>query len=568
MDFNEGWLCKYERKEQTTELPVAVDVPKETQITLINRIPQEARNDTAIVFRSRMQEVKVYIEGELVYQYPETDLIGRGLPSVWNFVRLSEDDAGKEIQICLQSPYSAFSGRISGVRFGDYNDLVSDVISRQIFILRLSIMIGFIGVAIILISFLERRYRIYGWHRNLGLLLVIVSMWLCGESRMPSGKIGIETWYYLSMLSLLFCPSFLIAYLHERWKHIWEKVTLSLFWIFTVSAVLCVASEAAGGPDLAELLPVAHILTAAALVYTVLIQIRAVMSGTAAIRSEVFCLGLIALAGAVEIVQFYTTDRMVGLYIRMAILLYGLNLFRLSVVTLYRKVRENQELERKLSRSRAELVTSQIQPHFIYNTLNTIRYLISEDPEAARRTVYDFSTYLRSNLDSVKGRERIPFSDELRHIRAYLNIEKMRFQDRLKVEEDIEAKSFLVPPLSIEPLVENAVKHGICMKMEGGTVTIRSREETDAYIVQIEDDGRGFDVEAMQRKLEREYGESDADGSISDADEAREQRAEAGSHIGLVSIRFRVQEISGGSVRIESRPGAGTRVTVTFPKVS
>lgn len=157
------------------------------------------------------------------------------------------------------------------------------------------------------------------------------------------------------------------------------------------------------------------------------------------------------------------------------------------------------------------------------------------DPETAQQTVYDFSTYLRSNLDNVGERELIPFSDELRHIQAYLNIEKVRFGERLRVAEDIGTKSFQVPPLSVQPLVENAVKHGICARMEGGTVTIRSREEADAYVVEVEDDGIGFEVESIEKR-----------GKVSDKF----------SHIGLENIRFRIREIARGRLDIHSRHAA------------
>lgn len=212
------------------------------------------------------------------------------------------------------------------------------------------------------------------------------------------------------------------------------------------------------------------------------------------------------------------------------------------------KVRDNKELTRLLKMSRAELMASQIKPHFIYNALNSIRTLIKVDPDKAQQTVYDFSTYLRSNLDNTGAEAQIPFSRELRHIEAYLNIEKIRFEERLQVATDIRAKSFLVPPLSVQPLVENAVKHGICTRVEGGTVTIRSREEADAYVVEVEDDGVGFDPEELEQRqawggAEHKY-----------------------THIGLANIRFRVEELAGGSLAVASWPGKGTLVTVRFPK--
>ena len=128
----------------------------------------------------------------------------------------------------------------------------------------------------------------------------------------------------------------------------------------------------------------------------------------------------------------------------------------------------------------------------------------------------------------------VPFTDELRHIKAYLNIEKIRFGDRLNVETEIGTSTFCVPPLSIQPIVENAVKHGICKKVNGGTVKIRSFEKESGYIIVVEDDGAGFDMAELEAK----------------------------SHIGIQSIRLRVGTIAGGNLELQSEPGAGTNVDV------
>ena len=501
-----------------------------------------------------MQNVKVYIEDRLIYQYPDQDLIGREIPSAWNFVRLSESDAGQRIRICISSPYTRFSGGISGVQYGEYNNLVTGIISAQIKILRMSILIVFLGMAVVLLSIVSRRYNIFTWHRNLGMLLIVIAVWLCGEAGMPSGKVGLEAWHYFALISLLFCPVFLNAYLYARWKDDHGKITGILFYVSLIAAVGCLASEVLGGPDLIQMIPLMHVMIGISLIYALLLYILAARKKQGDfIRSELVCILIIFLAGLVEIMRFYRTDKMVGNFLRIAILLYALNLFRISASMLYRKVKESRELENRLRRSRAELMASQIRPHFIYNTLNSIRTLIRLDPKAAQQAVYDFSIYLRSNLENMGERDLIPFADELRHIRAYLDIEKIRFEERLNVVMDIQASMFLVPPLSIQPLVENAVKHGICTRMSGGTVTIRSYEEKNEYVVEVEDDGAGIDVSGL-----------DMDGDIDDG--AFSSESDTDSHIGLKNIRFRVREITGGSLQIESHPGQGTKVTVSFLK--
>lgn len=162
--------------------------------------------------------------------------------------------------------------------------------------------------------------------------------------------------------------------------------------------------------------------------------------------------------------------------------------------------------------------------------------------------VYDFSTYLRLNLDNIGERELIPFSEELKHIRAYLNIEKIRFEERLDVVMDIRVKSFMVPPLSIQPIVENAVKHGLCKKINGGVVLIRSYEDKDSYIVEVEDNGTGFDSSLLGIRNETQ------------------RLDDTTSHVGLSNIRFRIKEITGGTLEVSSCPGKGTKVKVVFLK--
>ena len=559
-EYNTGWTCVYEGNEKAVTLPETLDVPADTTIVLRNTLPEDVDNGTGIVFRSRMQRVRVYIDGTLIYRYPAQKMIGDAVPSTWNFIKLSERDAGKTVEICLESPYGSFSGLLPEVREGSYNELISETVREQAPIAFLSFFIGMVGAAVLLIAVVFRKYRLYTYQGSLGLLLMFLSMWLCGESRPVFQFIGAESQHYITLFALFLCPFFLISYLRARWENICGWLTEKLFYLCGACVPVAAVLEMTGVCSIVELIPLFHVLAAVSLGCMAYIYIQAARQEKKGfIQSELVCIVLIVIAGAAELLNFYLTGGLVGVYIRAAILIYALNLFRICAGMLFWKIKENRELDRQLRYSRAELMSSQIKPHFIYNTLNSIRTLIKTDPDTAYQTVYDFSTYLRANLDSVSGRETIPFSEEMKHIRAYLNIEKIRFEDRLHTELDIETESFPVPPLSIQPLVENAVKHGICKKVGGGTVWIRSREEEDAYIVEVEDDGVGFEWSGQDadREEEREYF----------SESAREgDKAEERSHIGIRSIRFRIGILSGGKLNIQSSPGKGTKVTVCFPK--
>ncbi len=198
-----------------------------------------------------------------------------------------------------------------------------------------------------------------------------------------------------------------------------------------------------------------------------------------------------------------------------------------------RQVEENAALQ-------VEIMLSQIRPHFLFNTLGAIRRLCRSDPEA-REAVGWFSTYLRGNMDSLAHREPVAFSVELDHTKAYLDLEKLRFGDELTVVYDLETTEFLIPTLTLQPLVENAVVHGVRAKESGtGTVTVATREKDDRFEISVSDDGPGF-----------EPGRKPEDGR---------------SHIGLENVRERVRRLSGGELLIDSAPGRGSRVTIVLPK--
>lgn len=218
----------------------------------------------------------------------------------------------------------------------------------------------------------------------------------------------------------------------------------------------------------------------------------------------------------------------------------------LSVLLLYAnlhvvRTKELADDKLELSESKVKLLISQMQPHFMYNSLNSIYYLIGKDPELAKDALDTFSSYLRSNINSLKDVKTVPLTEELKHIEAYLKLEKLRFGDDLNFELDIKDTNFSIPVLSIQPLVENAVKHGVSQKEEGGTVKISTYSDEENYYVKIEDDGVGFDA-----------------GSYKDN--------QASTHVGIFNVNSRIQIMCHGKLSVTSEVGKGTVSLVTLPK--
>ena len=206
----------------------------------------------------------------------------------------------------------------------------------------------------------------------------------------------------------------------------------------------------------------------------------------------------------------------------------------------YKEAIRYQQIQKELYEAKVNVMVSQIQPHFMYNALTSIAMMCELEPKTAKEATITFAKYLRGNMDSLKQTAPVPFEQELEHLKKYLYIEKMRFDDLLNIEYDIQVTGFRLPMLSIQPLVENAVKHGVGMKEDGGTVRISSRETETAYEVVISDDGVGFDV--------------------------NEQKNDGRSHIGMENTKKRLRDMCGGEVRIESVVGEGTTATVILPK--
>ena len=150
-------------------------------------------------------------------------------------------------------------------------------------------------------------------------------------------------------------------------------------------------------------------------------------------------------------------------------------------------------LEAKLAESRLQLLRTQLQPHFLFNTLNAIAELVYKNPEAAEQMIAHLSDLLRLALDA-SGRQEAPLAEELEFLRKYLEIEQMRFDDRLRVEINVDPQALdaRVPNMILQPLVENAIRHGIAPLAEGGTVAVRAGIEDGHLHLQVRDDGKGL----------------------------------------------------------------------------
>jgi len=209
-------------------------------------------------------------------------------------------------------------------------------------------------------------------------------------------------------------------------------------------------------------------------------------------------------------------------------------------VQVEKEAKKEAEYELQLQDMSTKLMLSQIQPHFMFNSLSSIAMLCTLDPKKAKNTVLTFTKYLRSNINALSSKAPIPFEEELNHVKAYLEIESIRFGSRLRIKYDINTTDFVIPPLTLQPIVENAVKHGVCKKEDGGTILISTNEDEDKVYITVEDDGVGFDVSKIDLNSPK--------------------------HVGIMNVSNRLKIQVNGALTYTSFVGKGTVMKISMSK--
>ena len=221
------------------------------------------------------------------------------------------------------------------------------------------------------------------------------------------------------------------------------------------------------------------------------------------------------------------------LLIVIAVTISALSMFGIIMTE---QVEQFMHQQREISGQRARIAVLQMRPHFIYNTMMSIYYLCEQDPQKAQQVVLDFTNYLRKNFNAIAGADTISFSEELEHTRAYLAVELAQFEDSLIVEYDTPFTQFRLPPLTLQPIVENAVKHGMDPDAaEPLIISIRTEKTNDGSRIVVEDNGTGFDPSYNSE-----------------------------SHTALDNICERLKQQCDGTMKIDSSPGQ-TAVTIFIP---
>ena len=239
----------------------------------------------------------------------------------------------------------------------------------------------------------------------------------------------------------------------------------------------------------------------------------------------------------------YLIPLLVVMVLQMFVSVFILIVIALSISTLSMfgiimadQVEQYLRQQREIADQRASITVLQMRPHFIYNTMTSIYYLCEQDPEKAQQVTLDFTTYLRKNFTAITGKEPIPFAEELEHTRAYLAVVQAQFEDNLSVKIDTPHTSFRLPPLTLQPLVENAVKYGMNVdSAEPLLVYVKTEKVEKGSLITVSDTGPGISGD--------DNGEP---------------------HIALNNIRERLSLIN-GTLTISSNESGGTTIQILIP---
>lgn len=516
-------------------------------VTTINRekkkecsfMLKQVEHSESLAFYVTHNEVEVYVGDECVYSLRSAkDDVFTTVGGAWVMVPLYEEDAGKEIRVLLTPLYENYQMEIPEFMLGSENAINDVILYRAMPALILSVCVMFTGILLICLAIYHNvkgvpSRRLYA----LGFMALGAGLWrLTYDRALYSLMRGYAvTIYTISIISLMIVALSMLNFLEvdEKRKEMIRWCSCIYCGIYIVQLLL----QIMGIADLRQTLKGVHVTLIVSAVTFLWNSIRQ-WSRKREKRKENF--GWILGAGVLidlwmyyfSATSFYMISAMVG------ILCYSI-LEGMRLLFYYMEQKNAlEEMEIQLTLSRTNTMMSQIRSHFVFNVLNAISGLCKYDPEKADETVVRFACYLRNNINIMEKNGNIPFRTDLQQLEDYVALEQVRFGDKIELYTDIEYDDFMIPQLILQPVVENAIKHGLSKKQGVGSIILRTRDEGNQIVIIVEDDGVGFDMEELKKE----------------------------TSVGIRNIRFRLEHLVGGKMNMLSEMGKGTTVTITIPK--
>lgn len=509
-------------------------------------------SDTHLAFYTVHQYVDVFLDGENIYslQPSRENRISKTVGSNWVMIPLYREDAGKEICVEITPVYESFRDREVEFLIGSQLAIYTNRLSRDLPQLILGGMTVFVGIVFVCVA----GYNLIKKKRGkslaaLGMFSVMMGFWRLTDTRftpfiLPNKPILL---FYISIMMLMLGIVPLIKWVEDRLNRVSRNILDGYCIVASLICLIQILLQFFGILDLRDTLFVTHIVIAVGAVVAIgnviLERVKYPHKFKMLIGKK---LPLICVVGIMaDVAAFYIKGNSSGLlFSLLAFLLYivfmGIaTMFNYSEqeMQLAEKDRQLAENERKLTQRRIATMMSQIRTHFIFNVLTAISGYCKYDAQKADEALILFSRYLRRNIKIIEEEGLIDFSKELEQVVDYVSLEQLRFPDVITFEKDIEESNFQIPPLTIQPIIENAIKHGLVEHGRKGTVRLQTIREKNNIVITVTDDGAGFVPEECKKE----------------------------DSVGIKNVRFRLESMLNGSLVIKSIPGEGTQVTIMIP---
>lgn len=518
-------------------------IPVGDTLVLTTQIPA-LYVDQGLFFYGKDVEIAVYVNEELVYSFEMDDDFrflktpGHG----WNYIDIPVAYSGQTLRLELTSQFdNRFTATLSGLYFISPQNTVRVVWMENGFFVIMGILVLIMAVGAYICAVVWKRKSGKRYYFALANFYLCASLWILPMSGLTNFLFQKPLLSYLcSMFFAIFVPVSIYEFLKVICQKCKRLTALGiLFWgNFIVQFIL----QFTLGISLLDMLFVTECVygVGCLLGLWMIADHYRIYRGTPELNIP-FMTILIMIGGAlIEIpVLLLLPERtdLIGIASLTGLICY------LVVNGIYLSYRESTvdmdsvTLAQDYRKLQNTGLMYQIKSHFFFNTLNTISALCKSNPPEADRAIVLFSQHMRSHMYLINQHENIPFELEMNLVESTLGIETIRFPDQFSYHIDTPYTDFLVPPLSIQPIVENALLHGLRRKSDCGEVTVRTCREKDRTVVTIADNGIGFDTTQVSE----------------------------GSSLGIKNLTKRVEWMAGGTVLVESQLGHGTTVTLIFP---
>lgn len=496
-----------------------------------------------ICLRTIEQDLRIFINDKLVYEYlpPQKQRWDKYIPSKWHFISLEEIEGDAIIRLEFTSPYKGDIGQKNSMWYGTVEvillDLFKGIIVKQI----ISFIAILSGIYILIIKFITNKH----WDKSfmyLGFFFIAFGL----LSAIDAGAIFLSVYSlnsreYIKVFSLMIMPMIFLLFVKEKYN-IRESVAYKLqMTIYLISFILSFILQLLGITDFIQLIPLIiylMIITTIYIVYIIFFKEK-----LALIYRVIYGCGFsILIFCIVKELIMYTNHEFyfLGMYIRSGGLCFLFSQLTVEVVKHSEELREEKIIKTQLEEFRMKFMSRQMESHFFSNVLIAIQDLCYTEPELAADTIGLFYSYLRSNMNLLEQSGTISFSYERDYILTYMKIQRICFGEEIEYVEDIKFDDIKIPPLTIQPLIENAFRHGVRKRSGSGIIKLSTFCEDENIFILIEDNGVGFDINKLN-ELPCVFSSTR-------------------------NIVYRLEKLCAAKVSFESEIGVGTRVTIKIPK--